>query len=709
MAEDLKRLAAQLADPDEVRRSAFQIVQKLSAFVTDREIESDDDRRVHDLVLRALDQRDCFGEWARIVDALARQRGLFPYLPADELSFADLLACEMHRPEGFEEVVFHRAQGEVYRLLMAGENVILSAPTSFGKSLIVDALVASGHYANIVVVVPTIALIDETRRRLIERFRHGYKVITHLGQARADRNIYVLTQERVVDFPELNGVDLFVIDEFYKLDPRRDPDRAYLLNQAFYRLYSGKAQFYLLGPNIRQLPLELPPRFRFKFVATDYSTVVSEVVRVGAGAAERQDALLDLCRKLDEPTIIYCASPASARRVAAALEVAKIGRADPSVAGAAAWIGKEYHPDWALVRALRLGIGLHHGRVPRALQQYLVRAFNSGMLRFLVCTSTLIEGVNTKAKNVIIYDNKVATRKFDFFTFNNIKGRSGRMREHFVGRVFLFNDPPQEELPILDIPMLTQSEDVPESLLIQLERDDLTARSRERVEWVYKQQVLSTETLRGNRGIEPKAQIALASQIIENPEYYEPLLRWSGMPSYEQLRAVSELIWEYLIPDERRRAGVSSGKQLAWKINRFRNTRSIHRLILEELAQQGEPDADAAVEDTLEFVRFWPTFNFPRLLMALDRIQREVLGARGRPTGDYAAFATSIENYFVPAGIAALDEYGVPLQIAMRIASSLDDVEDLDAVLLSLRSLDVGSVKLGEFERELVLDAQKFV
>src|SRR5690606_19991022 len=120
--------------------------------------------------------------------------------------------------------------GEVYRLLMGGENVILSAPTSFGKSLIVDALIASGKYLNIVVVVPTIVLIDETRRRLVERFRNHFKVITHLGQARADRNILVLTQERVVDFPDLGKVDLFVIDEFYKLDPRRDPDRAYLLN-----------------------------------------------------------------------------------------------------------------------------------------------------------------------------------------------------------------------------------------------------------------------------------------------------------------------------------------------------------------------------------------------------------------------------------------------------------------------------------------------
>jgi replicative superfamily II helicase len=42
-----------------------------------------------------------------------------------------------------DEIVFHRVQAEVYARLMEGENVVLSAPTSFGKSLIIDAVVAS--------------------------------------------------------------------------------------------------------------------------------------------------------------------------------------------------------------------------------------------------------------------------------------------------------------------------------------------------------------------------------------------------------------------------------------------------------------------------------------------------------------------------------------------------------------------------------------
>ena len=43
---------------------------------------------------------------------------------------------------------FHIRQAEVFHRIMNGENIILSAPTSFGKSLIIEALVASNDFDN---------------------------------------------------------------------------------------------------------------------------------------------------------------------------------------------------------------------------------------------------------------------------------------------------------------------------------------------------------------------------------------------------------------------------------------------------------------------------------------------------------------------------------------------------------------------------------
>ena len=300
----------------------------------------------------------------------------------------------MHRPDNLDErTVFHRVQARIYELLLDGVSVVLSTPTSFGKSLIIDAVVAAKRFKNVVVVVPTIALIDETRRRLVQRFREDYKVITQTGQATGSRNIYVLTPERVADLGPVTSVEFFAIDEFYKLDPRRDPERSPAVNEALYRLAAHDAQFYLLGPSIEDIPEAFEKRFNCRFIRTDYATVASEVARIRVERKERLPTLVDLCAALrGEPTLIYCGSPESARTVVARLVAQRGGEGRPDLASAAAWIAEHFHPGWGFGRALERGIGLHHGKMPRSLAQFAVRSFNEGALDCLVCTSTMIRG-----------------------------------------------------------------------------------------------------------------------------------------------------------------------------------------------------------------------------------------------------------------------------------------------------------------------------
>jgi len=387
-----------------------------------------------------MEYRDAFGSAGIILDGLLRQIGLFPYLDPAHLSLADFLAYEAHRPERLgDDIVFHRAQAHVYQLLMAGENIALSAPTSFGKSLVIDAVIASGKYKNIVIVVPTLALIDETRRRLTERFRGEFKIITHPSQERAEKNLYVLTQERVLERDDWTDIDFFVIDEFYKLAPQRgDNERSAALNHAFYKLVKTGAQFYMLGPNISGITDQNHLRIELRFIKEPhFHTVATHVHRLRLEADEFE-TLTELCRTLDEPTIIFCSSPARASEVARRLVAAGLGSDNERLRAAADWISATYHVEWHFGKALARGIGIHHGRIPRSLAQFAVRRFNEGDIRFLACTSTLIEGVNTRARNIIVFDNRINREEIDLFTFNNIKGRSGRMFQYFVGHVYVY-------------------------------------------------------------------------------------------------------------------------------------------------------------------------------------------------------------------------------------------------------------------------------
>jgi hypothetical protein len=172
------------------------------------------------------------------------------------------------------------------------------------------------------------------------------------------------------------------------------------------------------------------------------------------------------------------------------------------------------------------------------------------------------------------------------------------------------------------------------------------------------------------------------------------------------MKAVCSVIWEFFIGDKRRRAGASSGAQLAYKLEAFRHNKSIRSLLDQEFQQPGDRSADDIVEETIEFLRTWCTFAFPRYLLALDRIQRSVFTKLGRKPGSYAGFASQIENWFVDPAIMALDEYGVPVQVGQRIQGVLDPQGDLDTALKRLHTLDLRPLPLSAFERELLKDAQ---
>ena len=553
-----KELRVILGDPERIAADPFLVLKEIACFVNDPALEDEG----RDLVLRALEHKGAFGDCFGILNDLTRQVGLFPYLDEERLSLPDSIAYEYHKPLNGDDFVFHREQAYIYRRLLSGESVVLSAPTSFGKSRIIDEIVRLNKFRNIAVVVPTIALIDETRRRLI-KFSDQYKVVTQVSQVPAERNLFILTAERVNAFEELPQIDFFVIDEFYKLDiTSSDETRPVNLNQAFYRLYKNGGQFFLLGPSIEQVSDQMEEQFSCYFYRTPFSTVASDQYYVGGGDREAQ--LVEICRELNEPTLIFCSSPNKVNEIAELLEGQLSARDVPrELASCNDWISEHYHHDWIYGKALLKGIGIHHGRLPRSLGQYVVRKFNELKLNFLICTSTLIEGVNTKAKNVIVYDNQIAQKKIDFFTFNNIKGRSGRMFEHFVGRVFLFDPPPEEQLPLVEIPLVTQGDNVPDSLLIQMDSNDLTPRSKERLSEFVRSAILPMDILKQNAGIEPQDQIGLASAILSEKKYH--LLSWNSLPSWEELEYACDLIWRFFV--KRGGSGAYSGRQLAFKVN----------------------------------------------------------------------------------------------------------------------------------------------
>jgi hypothetical protein len=676
-----------------------------------------------ELVIRALDGRDTLDHMHQgILSELTVAVGLYPYVnELEPLTIRSALQHCSHRVDGGEEsssvmgdIVLHASQAKVLRYLVAGESIILSAPTSFGKSLLIDALISLRNYEKVVLIVPTLALVEETRRRM-SKFANRYQIITSGDGIAEGQAIYVLTQERYLSMDiTLSSHDFFAIDEFYKLSLQSGEggERATQLNQAFLRLLQFNCQFYMLGPSIGSIPAIAEQQLDCRFIVENFQTVASELHLIPKEPS-RDAAFLNLMDEISGQTMIYCQSPKSARTLMKHyLENREITDSDvPELVAAASWTAENYHPDWLISKALAKGIGIHHGKLPRALGRFMVKAFEEQKINLLLCTSTLIEGVNTTAKNIIIYDHKLNNRKLEFFTFNNIRGRTGRMFQHFVGHVYVFESPPEQELPYVDMAAIEPTGETPSSILLQFEIDDVPESLRPKYDDLTDGQYLSKEVLLSNSGVEPEFLLATAEHIRNLSPQQLVSLQWSSRPDYADIGFTSELIWEYLGGKASAKySGLLTHKMMTywvWELYKQRSVSGFIKTMLRNRLEKGV-DPDVAVEDILAFLRGWASFNYPKYLTALNDVADEVLRSLGLNAGNFSHFSTDIEHLFQPASFSALEEYGLPAEISGKLlrANLFRDTDELSDVVKILKSIDVKAYSDSPFEVAVLKDFQ---
>ncbi|MGV7031046.1 DEAD/DEAH box helicase [Methylobacterium symbioticum] len=672
-------------------------------------------KTTHDLgremVIRALDVRDRLpAEILPLLDSLVQTTGLLPYLnPESRKTLEDFALHEAHKIPNVEgEAVFHSLQLKIYNLIMSGINVVLSATTSVGKSMIVDSIIASSKFKKIVIVVPTIALIDETRRRLIRKFGETHTIITHQSQERVQGKpvLYVLTQERVLARKDLTDVDFFVIDEFYKLDLRDVYDeRAIDLNLCFHKLAMQGAVFYLIGPHVHEVR-GLAERYNHYFIPSQYSTVAVDVVQFNLPkkGEERLNKAVDLCTSLEDPTLVYCQSPSKAAEVAEALIGSNKFKPVKEMAPAVDWLSRHFPKEWTVIRALQYGIGIHHANVPRAIQQFIIRSFEENTVKILICTSTIIEGVNTVAKNVVIYDRRVKTSNINYFTFKNIAGRAGRMGSHFVGKVFILEEPPAEDIHAINLPIEEQTEHTPLPLLLDLPEEDLAPISRERIQGIVDVSPLNLDTIKANRHIPVEIQNEVANLIKTNSQLRNTLA-WTGVPEGPQLNALCGVIFEYFGASATLKGHqIHSGEQLAACLTKLKYVNTLREFIEERLIfKRGGTTVSESVEDTLKLLRKYIGYKLPKQIMALDSIHRDVSRQFGsRKTANYEMYAASVEGLFIDSGLFALDEYGIPPELTKRFMRKDRVVNKLDDAINLILTADVAGMDFHPFEKTLL-------
>lgn len=647
-----------------------------------------------DLTIRALDAREKFTDHVGILRNMVRKAGLFPYLKKEfsALTPEERVVLDLYRTPFSHDFVFHSMQFHIFDLLKTGRNVVLSAPTSMGKSAIVDSLLGLGCFKRVVLVVPTVALADETRRRLQDRFGAEYQIIHHSSQeCRSDWVVYVLTQERVNERDDIEDIDLFVIDEFYKLAFRQlkngntdyNDERVIELNIALSKLLKVSKQFYLTGPFVNSIRGLTELGYDHTFISADFNTVAVDVQTFGVDANDddgKLRALAKIAPHCQGATIIYCKSSGVAGRVAR--ELVRLGYGAEFKSEHIDWVAEEFDPEWDYTYALEHGIGLHFGGLPRALQQYTADRFNAGDIRFLLCTSTIIEGVNTVAKNVVIYDNRDGTRGIDKFTHGNIKGRAGRMGVHFVGKVFCLEDVPEDNLnQEVEVPLGVQDADTPLNMLASAQSDHLSEYSQDRFEEAFAQDHFSIELVKKHSffKMEQFEQLYSLLEMLGEEEFESLIFHW--LPSGESLKTLAKVLAR-IVPKSFTRNGVQTRttEVIVAKLVSYLNAKSYSGYLksqIEYARQRIEEGEDATLStmlnNDLKLVTNTFGYTIPKVLGLLEdvvRLRAAKKSIRGKV--DYGHLRMIFENLHLPPGVNALEEIGIPVQTLHRLASVME-------------------------------------
>jgi len=106
----------------------------------------------------------------------------------------------------------------------------------------------------------------------------------------------------------------------------------------------------------------------------------------------------------------------------------------------AAFVKMAVHKEYDLARCLLRRVGYHYGRIPALVRRGVESAFADGEIKYLVTTSTLIQGVNFPAGNLFVCQPKKGkTLPLDAGEFWNLAGRAGRLGKEFQGNIFLID------------------------------------------------------------------------------------------------------------------------------------------------------------------------------------------------------------------------------------------------------------------------------
>ena len=609
-------------------------------------------------------------EYGSLVNHLIRKTGLYPYIDINNCDWDDRFAFDAFKVDvGYNDpVTLHREQSSLLKQLLNGENIVVSAPTSFGKSFIIDAFISIKKPNNVLIIVPTLALSDETRRRIFRKFSNEYKIITTSDAELADKNIFIFPQERALSYIGiLNSIDILIIDEFYKISSEFGDERVPSLYKAILELTNIAKQRYFLAPNIKNLNDKVITK-NMKFInKLDFNTVILQkenIYKQIKNDEEKNNKLLEILKLKNnknvlKKTLVYAGTYSEIKKISY-LIVSELKIVEsPLLKNFSDWLKQNYFSGWNLPWLIERGVGIHNGQLHRSLSQIQVKLFEEmNGLRAIVSTSSIIEGVNTSAENIVIWRNRNGIRKLNDLMYKNIIGRGGRMFKYFIGKVYILDKPPEES----DIQLTIN---FPEELLGNFDEEDIPVdfsqeqknqndNIRKRIISIIKIENYN-KIFKGNMLQTIDNRVAL--KILESLR--DDASEWNG---FSYLNSPDPNKWERLL------------YKIIRLVSDWQSTYTNVVEFVKALSQNWKKTIPELLEDLDEYeINIAMFFQLERIVSyKLSSLLSDVnilYNAYRKEDVDISSFIYKISNAFLPRIVYQLEEFGLPRMISRKISN----------------------------------------
>lgn len=434
---------------------------------------------------------------SRIAPDLEGRLGVSMRLEANKRRFEDSILLEASG----KWISVNNFQRELWAGASSGAGWLsASAPTASGKTyLVLQWLldhIRTTKAKIAVYLAPTRALVSEIELSLKELSRSDTDVeITSLpltevyfsSTAGDKKTVFVFTQERLHLLANVLGesfcVDLLIVDEAHKIG---DNQRGVILQDAIERVsrQNPKMKVVFVSPSTQnpgELLQDAPEGMLKSSVDSDMPTVLQNVILAEQVPRKPKEWSLDLVwgdstiplgtlKLKNKPaglkkrlafiaaaaggrggTLVYCNGAAEAEDVA--LLISQLEGSDKTddqeLLDLADLARKGVHRNYQLAPLVERGVAFHYGNMPSLIRTEIERLFRDGKIRFLACTSTLIEGVNLSCRTIVVRGpRKGRGNPMEPHDFWNLAGRAGRWGNEFQGNIICIDPKDSSAWPV---------------------------------------------------------------------------------------------------------------------------------------------------------------------------------------------------------------------------------------------------------------------